>query len=70
MLYWINQVSLDKEVIMYAMPDEKTNPDEMLSANQAGRIPGVSGKTIIRMMEDGEFPGYKIGVVWKFRRGI
>ena len=54
---------------MYAMPDEKTNPDEMLSANQAGRILGISGKTVIRMMEDGEFPGYKIGVAWKFRKG-
>jgi excisionase family DNA binding protein len=69
MLYWLNQVNLDKEGVIYVMPDEKANPDEMLSANQAGRILGVSGKTVIRMMEDGEFPGYKIGVAWKFRRG-
>lgn len=39
-----------------------------LSAIEAGRILGVSGKTVIRMMEDGDFPGYKIGSVWKFKR--
>jgi excisionase family DNA binding protein len=43
--------------------------EEMLSANQAGKILGVSGKTVIRMMEDGNFPGYKIGSAWKFKRG-
>jgi len=51
------------------MEEERHNPETSLSANQAGRILGVSGKTIIRMTEDGEFPGYKIGVAWKFRRG-
>lgn len=51
------------------MENEKNNPEEILSANEAGKILGVSGKTIIRMMEDGSFPGYKIGAVWKFKRG-
>jgi len=51
------------------MPNEKANPDEMLSANQAGKMLGVSCKTVIRMMEDREFPGYKIGVAWKFKKG-
>lgn len=53
------------------MTDEKKekNPDEMLNSNDAGKILGVSGKTMIRLMEDGRIPGYKIGGVWKFKRG-
>ncbi len=43
--------------------------DEMLSANQAGKLLGVSGKTVIRLMEKGAFPGYEIGNAWKFERG-
>ena len=46
------------------------NSEEMLSANQAGKLLGVSGKTVIRMMRDGEFPGYDIGSSgFKFKRG-
>jgi excisionase family DNA binding protein len=51
------------------MSEERVNPDQMLSANEAGKLLGVSGKTVIRMMEDNEFPGYRIGFAWKFRRG-
>jgi len=51
------------------MTEERADPDQMLSANQAGKLLGVSGKTVIRMMETGEFPGYRIGIAWKFRRG-
>jgi len=51
------------------MTEEISKSDEMLSANQAGKLLGVSGKTVIRMMESGDFPGYKIGSVWKFKRG-
>lgn len=43
--------------------------EEMLSANQAGKMLGVSGKTVIRLMEKGAFPGYEIGNAWKFERG-
>lgn len=50
------------------MPKEK-DPDEMLNATDAGRILGVSGKTVVRLMEAGHFRGYKIGNVWKYRRG-
>jgi hypothetical protein len=45
------------------------DPDEMLNANDAGKILGVSGKTVVRLMEAGDFRGYKIGNVWKYRRG-
>jgi len=48
-----------------------TGPDEMLSAKDAGKILGVSGKTAIRMMRDGEFPGYDMGSSgFKFKRGV
>jgi excisionase family DNA binding protein len=53
---------------VYQMP-EVNDIEQMLSANQAGRLLGVSGKTVIRMMEDGDFPGYKIGNGWKFKKG-
>lgn len=43
--------------------------DELLSANEAGKLLGVSGKTVIRLMENKSFDGYKIGSYWKFRRG-
>jgi excisionase family DNA binding protein len=43
--------------------------DELLSANQAGKLLGVSGKTVIRMMDEGNFAGYKIGSYYKFKRG-
>jgi excisionase family DNA binding protein len=43
--------------------------ETMLAPNEAGKLLGVSGKTMIRMMEDGEFPGYKIGLAWKFMKG-
>lgn len=51
------------------MVDARKDPEELLSANEAGKLLGVSGKTVIRLMEDGSFPGYKIGVAWKFKRG-
>lgn len=51
------------------MPDQLPDPDEMLSASKVGKLLlGVSGKTVIRMMEKGNFPGYLIGTYWKFRR--
>jgi len=43
--------------------------EQMLSTSAAGKLLGVSGKTVIRFMEQGKFPGYKIGSSWKFKRG-
>ena len=48
---------------------KERDPEEMLNANEAGKILGVSGKTMIRLMESEKFPGYRIGGVWKFKRG-
>lgn len=50
------------------MAKEK-DPEEKLNANDAGKILGVSGKTVVRLMEEGKIPGYKVGNVWKFKRG-
>lgn len=50
------------------MPKEK-DPEEMLNATEAGKLLGISGKTVVRLMEEGRFRGYKIGNVWKYRRG-
>jgi excisionase family DNA binding protein len=49
--------------------NQQYDPEELLSANEAGKLLGVSGKTTIRMMEAGDFPGYRIGNAWKFKRG-
>jgi excisionase family DNA binding protein len=42
--------------------------EEMLSAQKAGKLLGISGKSVIRFMEQGKFPGYHIGSAWKFKR--
>lgn len=51
------------------MTEEKRHPDDMLSANDAGKILGVSGKTVLRLRESGALPGYRISDLWKFMRG-
>lgn len=50
------------------MADDRQQADEWLSANEAGKLIGVTGKTIIRMSERGEVTGYRVGSVWRFRR--
>lgn len=56
-------------MVMSMEKSKKTKAGVMLSANNAGELLGVSGKTVIRMMESGDFPGYKVGFAWKFKRG-
>ena len=50
------------------MVDDRQQADEWLSANQAGKLIGVTGKTITRMSERGEITGYRVGSVWRFKR--
>ena len=50
------------------MADDRPQADEWLSANAAGKLIGVTGKTIIRMSERGEITGYQVGSVWRFKR--
>lgn len=49
------------------MADDRQEADEWLSANEAGKQIGVTGKTIIRMSEKGEITGYRVGSVWRFK---
>jgi len=55
--------------VLSSLRDQPQDPEELLSANEAGKLLGVSGKTVIRLMEDGDFAGYKIGSYYKFKRG-
>lgn len=48
---------------------ENLDMEELISANEAGKLLGVSGKTVIRLMEAENFDGYQIGSSWKFKRG-
>jgi excisionase family DNA binding protein len=48
------------------MPDSK--PDDMISTSEAGRMLGITSKTIIRMIESSQIPGYRINFVWRLRR--
>lgn len=51
------------------MPNEAKDKEVIwLSPNQAGKLLGVSGKTVVRMMEAGDLAGYQIGSVWKFKK--
>lgn len=50
------------------MADDKQQVDEWLSANEAGKLIGVTSKTIIRIAEKGEITGYRVGSVWRFKR--
>lgn len=53
----------------FVLEEVKWVDPTLISINEAGKLLGVSGKTVIRMMEDKSFDGYKIGSYWKFRRG-
>ena len=50
------------------MSDEQPQTERMISAKQVGDMLGLSAKTVIRMVESGELPGYKINFVWRFKR--
>lgn len=54
--------------LFIVMADNKPQTDEWLSANKAGKQIGVTGKTIIRMAENNEITGYRVGSVWRFKR--
>lgn len=50
------------------MSNELSEVEKMISAKQAGDMLGLSAKTVIRMVEAGDLPGYKISFVWRFKR--
>ena len=49
------------------MTDDRQQTDKWLSANEAGKLVGVTGKTLIRMSEKGEITGYRVSSVWRFK---
>jgi excisionase family DNA binding protein len=51
------------------MTDDKSRKEEMLSTSDVGKMLGVTSKTVIRMIEGGQLPGYRVNFVWKVRRG-
>jgi excisionase family DNA binding protein len=57
---------LDKGVFM-PVADDKQKQDKMLSTSEAGKRLGVTSKTVIRMIESGQIPGYKVNFVWKIK---
>jgi len=41
---------------------------EILSANEAGELLGLSGQTVKVKAAAGQIPGFRPGMRWKFRR--
>ena len=50
------------------MASDRSASEEMISTREAGRMLGVTSKTVIRMIETGQIPGYRVNFVWKLRR--
>jgi len=63
----LNKMKLHKELFTI-MADVGRQAEQWLSANKAGNLLGVTGKTVIRMAEKGEITGYRVGNVWRFKR--
>ena len=42
--------------------------EEPIDAEEAAKMLGVTGRTVTRLAERGEIPGFRVGRLWKFRR--
>ena len=42
--------------------------DEILDADQVGKMLRVHPRTVIRLANQGKIPGFKVGDQWRFRR--
>lgn len=53
------------------MTDDMPGPksDEMISTKEVGKMLGVTSKTVIRMIENGQLDGYRVSFVWRIKRG-
>lgn len=40
--------------------------EEPINAKEAGKMLGVTSRTVIRMAERGEIPAFRVGDLWKF----
>ena len=43
--------------------------EEPIGADEAAKMLGVSSRTVIKLAERGELPGFRVGKLWKFRPG-
>jgi len=43
--------------------------EEPIGPEEAGKMLGVTPRTVIRLAERGEVPGFRVGRLWKFRPG-
>jgi len=42
--------------------------EELINTKTLGKLLGIHWRTVIRMVERGELPGYKVGEQWRFKR--
>jgi excisionase family DNA binding protein len=42
--------------------------DDILDANEVGKMLRVHPRTVIRLANQGKIPGFKVGDQWRFRR--
>jgi len=42
--------------------------EEPIDAEEAAKMLGVTARTVTRLAERGEIPGFRVGRLWKFRR--
>ena len=43
-------------------------PGTLISTRDVADMLGITSTTVIRLVENGDIPAYKIGGVWRFRR--
>ena len=39
-----------------------------IDAEEVGKMLGVTARTVTRLAERGEIPGFRVGKLWRFRR--
>ena len=44
------------------------NAEKPIGAKEAAEMLGVIPRTVVRLVERGEIPGFKVGDVWRFYR--
>lgn len=42
--------------------------DDILDAEEVGKLLRIHQRTVIRLASQGQFPGFKVGGQWRFKR--
>ena len=50
------------------MANDKSKSEKMLSTTVVGKMLGVTSKTVIRMIESEQIPGYRVNFAWKIKQ--